>query len=103
MPRQIDRQHGKAQVERPFDHMAIQAAVVVIAMQQQQGRPRRLRAPDLGGNPVSADLEIAEQTALGRQLRETVETPVRLLMRQGRRRGGQGAQIGDQICRLKTF
>ncbi|MDT4845621.1 hypothetical protein FQZ97_796140 [compost metagenome] len=88
MPRQVDRQHRKAQAKRPLDHMAIQAAVVVVAMQQQQGRPRRLRPPGLGGDAVTGDLEVAQPAVRRQRLPEAIEGAIRLLLGRQHRRCG---------------
>ncbi|MNJ43747.1 hypothetical protein D3C77_387700 [compost metagenome] len=63
MPRQVAGNDRVVLIQRPVDHMAVQAHVVIEAMQHHQGRHRRRRHPHLPDQLEPRGLE-APQPAL---------------------------------------
>src|SRR5690606_35863979 len=47
VPREIEGHDGQPVAQRPADHMAVQAHVVVVTVQNDQRAPRQARAPYL--------------------------------------------------------
>ena len=81
MPRQVEGQYGKTHSKSPFDHMAIQANVVVIAMQQHQRGARLLRPPSLHSNLVTGGLQRTHAGVRRPGIAEAVKLPVGLFGR----------------------
>ena len=104
--RQVAGEHGKIHAQRPVDHMPVQAHMIVIAMQQQQGALRLGRRPQLHGDLVAGCIEAAEtvvQPGKARGQVETVEAAIRLQRRQIQVRCGQGSQQRAQVIGLKRL
>ena len=68
MPRQVAGNHGEILIQRPLDHMPVQADVIVVTVQQKQRRLDLLRPPAMADQLVAIDLETthaAPHIALG--------------------------------------
>ena len=68
MPGQIEGQYCQSPLQRPTDQMAIQAHMIIVPVQDNQGAVRLGRAPDLHGHGKFIDLNTTEM--LGRMIAE---------------------------------
>ncbi|MNH17078.1 hypothetical protein D3C76_1442660 [compost metagenome] len=62
VPRQVASDHGVILIQCPLDHMPVQPHVVVVAMQQYQGRHRCRGHPHLADQLESRRLETPQPT-----------------------------------------
>src|SRR5690606_24116596 len=96
-------QDGQVAAERPVHQVAVQAHVVVITVQHQQGADRALGQPDLGGEPVGTGAEAAQPGAdPGMRAVQPVEAAVVAALRWFRAGGGQGGKAGGQVVGLEV-
>src|SRR3989344_5669481 len=63
MARQVAGNHREALLQRPFDHMPIEAGVVVEPVKDKQRRLHLLWPPDLADHFVTIDLKTTEGAA----------------------------------------
>ncbi|MNE75487.1 hypothetical protein D3C80_1716510 [compost metagenome] len=81
MARQVAADDRIAKLQRPFDHMPVEAHVVVVAVQQEQRRGWLVRQPGLPDQVEARRLETA-QPAVYRQVQAIEALVVLCLDRQ---------------------
>ncbi|MNO93717.1 hypothetical protein D3C76_853210 [compost metagenome] len=79
VPRQVTGDHRVILIQRPVDHMTVQAHVVVEAMQQHQGRHWRRWQPDLPDQLEARRLETPQPALRGDLARWKIQPVVTLI------------------------
>ncbi|MNJ55635.1 hypothetical protein D3C77_511420 [compost metagenome] len=97
VPRQVAGEHGEAHVQAPFDDMAVQPHVIVVAMHHQQAGVWLRRPPGLGHHVVVAHAKTPEAAVNVTPLWQ-VEAVIGLVV------PGFGAQLGGgvQLAKLRA-